>query len=473
MDHFKNYTCGRTGLKKKIGAMLAILMLIIITDITWNDTFNETDAFGVGTELRGFDANSTIDINSKKIGTINNVQWRCQEVMINNKNIITSGNTVYYSWIWLNGTSMNTISMKVSYDNGGTWSNKVDIYSLDDRELRQSLYLWNGDIYLFIGRYKKLSQTGYDTSEFQLYVKHVTETSWFNFKSQSTYTIQNSYLGTWDVSSDDDYLYVSFSKQHFVEGGFIRYDGSSWSQKKIIANAGYCFYTNVLTTNYDNDSRVLFFNNRHYESSSPADGYIHQRYSTNNGISFSSASTVMDRKNSYHNMEAIDINGTLIVFSAHRRLLSDDIELAISRDGGTTWSEENVIVSDRGWESYSSEEHSFQVAVKNGGRTVMVFYECSDSRVRMIYSHDWGNNWISEDEAIVLEDQISFDPVVDQSGRFLSSTVKNGSKYRSYIKGYFRFIFGGSLSQESYSRKVFPPYELDMGSSFPGKFRQV
>ena len=47
----------------------------------------------------------------------------------------------------------------------------------------------------------------------------------------------------------------------------------------------------------------------------------------------------------------------------------------------------------------------------------------------MIFSNDWGSNWISEKKAIILEEQISFDPVISQDGRFLSSMVKNGSSY--------------------------------------------
>ena len=52
----------------------------------------------------------------------------------------------------------------------------------------------------------------------------------------------------------------------------------------------------------------------------------------------------------------------------------------------------------------------------------------------MIYSNDWGSNWISEEDAIVLEDQISFDPVISQDGRFLSSVVMNGSSYNLVLR---------------------------------------
>ncbi|MBN1540129.1 MAG: hypothetical protein JW939_08295 [Candidatus Thermoplasmatota archaeon] len=313
----------------------------------------------------------------------------------------TYNNTIYWAYAWVNGSN-HQASLIVSYDHGNTWSQRVDIYTGSPDGMRIGIYVWRDKLFYFINY---ISSTA---SLCKLLVKEAPAVTWWNIVAAPVKTLLDNRAYDYDLANDDNNIYLSVQRTGEMEGYFYYYNGSIWSSGVKVVDKGHCARAGIEVNTAGTETRVLFFYSRNWVIGSLADGDLHMKYSTDLGTTWSSEIDVMDDDDDYLTLDCVNMNGTLIVFSNH--VSRDEITIAISRNGGTSWSPEVEIVTDRGPNILHSSQYDFSVSYIENEDRVYLAYENSSNDLCMIYSSDYGSNWLSESNAVKIDLINSYDP---------------------------------------------------------------
>jgi len=348
------------------------------------------------------------------------------------QSIVLNGDTVFLAYYIDNGSSLQA-RLIASYDRGNTWTSFVDVYTsnVNAPALRLGLYIWSDNLYYFI------NELNSDRNLRKLHVKEIGLSKWTGIGSASLTTILNNMAVDFDVDSDDNYIYLATTRTGELEGYFYYYDGKAWSSFTKVVDRGYCSRVDIEVITVGTTQRILYFYARPWESSALADGDLYMKYSDNLGSSWSTETRVMDDRNDYSTVICINMNGTLAVFTNHRNgaTFYDDITMSISRDNGVTWSNEVTLISSRGLNTLESDTppDDMHVVFNNDIDRLYLCYENADDEINMIYSDDWGSNWISEANQIQITADYSFDPRFSSNGEFLMFVHTTGSGFSQKV----------------------------------------
>jgi len=367
---------------------------------------------------------------SPVLKTINTDEDRILAYSGERSNMVMAGDTIFFAYFLQNGT-VKQARLIASYDRGNTWTSFVDVYKSDTVTLRVGLYIWNNNLFYFI------NNVDAEVAQRKLIVKEVTLRSWTTIGAVTGVTLLNNRALDFDVDSDNNYMYVATARTSELEGWFYYYDGNSWSTGTRVVDRGYCSRVDVEVDTVNGNQKILFFYTRPYETESWADGDLHMKYSTDLGSSWSSEINVMDDRDDYATPVCLNINGTLVLFSEHGLYgnYNDDITMCISRDGGVTWTDEVTLISSRGLNTLNIHTCSFHVTYDYDIDRFYLTYENSEDEIHMIYSDDWGSNWISESNAILVSADNSYDPRFCTEGGFIYyAYTTNSLTYNIMIK---------------------------------------
>jgi len=363
------------------------------------------------------------------------------------RSVLNVGNTVFAVYFWVNG-SYYTLSMKRSLDSGNTWSGSIDVFAGTQVQsgkigINPHIMAWKGEIYVFI----HFAHGNRDT--FPLYVKHTKISTWTYLRNVSL-TLIDYPSNVFDVAYDDNYIYlVSTTGSGTGEAFFHRYNGFSWSSRYTLSGVG--DGTKICMAVYKSGSTtklLVFYANIYCQYT---DGRVYMRTSTNSGSSWTAEQPVLGAPhtstvigdNDFLSLQCLNANGTLILLAAHMNQ-NDDISMTISRDGGSTWTSRKYIVQNRGADKHDTAtwpfEYSFSGALKEGNRTIYLFYESSNG-IKMVFSHDWGSNWLPESKCIDIGLSESFNPILSASGKYLTFPIYNVSKFDFGIMRMADFYF--------------------------------
>jgi len=404
----------------RTGSLLAVVLLIMM-GISASPFSLGTDPDEKSIPVRS-DQPAALNPSASLIKKIDDVSIRTMTESSHNRHLIEHGSWLFYVFNWFNGTR-TTLSMYASYDNGENWTSKLDVWNSTyfDDVFSKELLVWKGNIYLIWCGYR----VGYTGSA--AYMKKAPLDSWQGLQSATTVTIRSNYGHSFGLDTDENYIYMSMVISSSWQSYFYRYDGSSWSSGYMIASTGRGSNAEIEVVKTGSTSKILFF----YDRPNYGSGYVNMVTSTDGGATWTTNTTVMDKSGSYQELQSMDINGTILLFACQSD--DDKLDMVISRDNGTTWSNEKTLVSQRGGSAYLFGKYGYSVGLKDGGRTVMLAYEGSSERIDLVYSNDWGSNWIPESKEINIHSPNSFNPMFSLDGRYHAYQVVNGSRYNIEI----------------------------------------
>lgn len=342
------------------------------------------------------------------------------------KDTIRDGDTIYHLYTWMNN-SKATLTIVVSKDAGSNWSYPLDIWR--DTTTRNydklnfiGLYIWKDQIFAIF-------MTSHSNRNYRAtYVMKAPISNWRSLSSATPMALRTWEAGMWDVTSDDNYLYFAMIRSGQWQGYLYRYDNTSW-YSRTITGFGDSSRISIHAIQVGGSTRLLCYSARNYYPGY-ATGYLEQWTSTNSGTSWSSKTTVMDRRNDHAASEVIYVDGRLLAFATFES--GDDIDMAISYNNGSTWSAEITLVADRGINTLeNSNSGGFTVGIKKPENTIMMTYETSSEEIEMIHSNDLGETWLQESKAKVLHDGPAFNPTISEDGTLLSTLVDYGGTYNN------------------------------------------
>jgi len=401
-------------------ALLSMLMVLLF--MTGALTFQKGDD---GIEAAGgqtdkdipLDTSTSIPSTVNLVKTINRASIHSQTLNGPRKMMVTNGEKVFFCYSWYNSSAV-TLSVVASFNNGKNWTSVVDIYSSTYYNAIpfKSIFIWKGDLMVVF-----LAQHAMGSNN-RLYMKNASLLNWQRLITASTTTICSSYGGRFDLTYDQDGIHIAMCRANYFDPWYYHYSGTSWSSGTILSGSNTGTGVGIQIAGSRSSPKIMYF---YCRRSNP--GYINMRTSTDNGTLWTTATIVMNKTTDYRLMDCVNINGTYILIA--NKYHNDDIDISISRDNGTTWSDARTIVSNRGLNSYEENPEEFSVGATSGGRVIYLLYEGSNNEIRMIYSTDWGSNWISESKAVQLTSSITFDPNIEEQCRYFSTMVRNGSYY--------------------------------------------
>jgi fibronectin type 3 domain-containing protein len=411
---------------KRISLTIVALTLLIITSFVAMIRVDVADPMAAGNpQISAFGMSDAIKIA--------NIDALSNEFTGPRSTIAKDGNNVYVVYGWVNGTNYQ-LTMKRSTDSGSTWSGPLDVWQGTPLAIagtffvKPHLEIWKGQIYVFINWINR------HRSYFELFEKHTSVSQWTNLKTATVTTIMSTSepCDDFDVASDSSYLYLAPVRASQLEGWFYRYDGSSWSTRVIVVPSGYCTRNALCVYKDLTTTKLIYIYARFWQFGAYSDGKLYMRTSTNYGSTWSSASAILGV--AYDNLnvpQVLNLNGTIIVFC--NRYQNDDVVMSISRNGGSTWSASKTIISSRGLDPTSpSYKTSYSTAALKDNKTVVLAYE-SQNGIKMIYSKDWGSNWISESNAISLFSGTVFDPILSEKPLYAGCTKLVSGVYEYHL----------------------------------------
>ncbi|GEM_PF-5644661 len=355
--------------------------------------------------------------SSPSFKTIYNAHIKTLEYNGPRRCIATSGKYIFLGYVWNNG-SYKQLSVIASEDLGRTWSSPIDIWRGTPDNILYHLYVWKDELFVFyVPFYSSYSSRG-------LYEKHAPISSWRNLRTATQNTIMSTYAAIFDVASDNNYLYVAAKKASYLYGQLYRYDGNNWRLASTPVSYGQCGTLAIAAVRESTYTRILYF----YANTG---NYLSVKTSTNGGSTWST-SVVMNDYTDYYRMQALNINGTVLIFANH--YYRDDIDMALSKDKGRTWSNEVTLVANRGTTSYGHMGTSFTAGVLYNSSEIALAYEGSNNKIQYIYSTDWGANWVSETQKIIVDNNTSFNPLISDSKGLLVYSVPNSTNVDLKVK---------------------------------------
>ncbi len=333
--------------------------------------------------------------------------------------IIEYQGTLFFIYSWFN-SSVITVSVITSKDEGGNWSKKVDIWSstFHTDSLWHELLIWKGEIYAFINGHH--TQHHYRAD----YMKKADVDHWQDLSTASTISIRSSQGENWKLTYDDDYIYMAMVQSSQWRSIFYRYNGISWTSGTYLSSLGQTYFNSIAAIKTTSGTKLIFSYCRSYFPSYST-GYIYVRTSSNAGSTWSNAQVVMNDHTSYYEHDLIESNGTICLVSA--LINGGDVQITVSKDNGTTWSEEKTLLEERGPSNYTSSKYSISLGSRDGGRTICLVYECKDDEIRMLFSRDNGATWIDEKDEFLLRNGIAYDPMITRNTKYMSVIIPYGS----------------------------------------------
>ncbi len=368
---------------------------------------------------------------------------------INNEVSIAHNDTVIMGYAWKNGTSKYQVSLVASYDRGNTWTTPLDVWSLSiyhsSDNIKFSLHKYKDEIWLF------LYNTYYISGSRKLGYKKVAISDWTDLATTSTTDIVTSLTGQWAIATDENNIYLANIRSSQWQSLFHKYDGTSWTSGQTMSNPGTATSTSIVAYDTGTSTKLCLFYSRSYYPGY-ATGYVYMRTSTNGGSIWTAATAVMNNRNTYSHVQALNVNGSIMVFGNSLRSYPSttyypDIDMIKSVDGGSTWTSENTLISTRGINSYLNHGHGFSARYVKAWDKVALSYEGSDNKIRMITSDDWGDNWDTESENAVLVDGSSYDPILSTEGGYLTYMSPNSTTFDMNLKNVSLFYIGDFTPQ--------------------------
>ncbi len=329
--------------------------------------------------------------------------------------IVEYQGNIFFIYSWFN-SSVITVSVITSDDEGENWSTKVDIWSstFHTDSLWHELLIWKGDIYAFINGHHSLHQNR------AVYMKKADVDSWEDLRTASTISIRSSQGENWKVAYDDNYIYMAMVQSSQWRSVFYRYNGFSWTSGTYLSSLGTTYFNSIAAIETTGGTKLVFSYCRKYYPGYSS-GYIYVRTSSNSGSTWSSAKVVMNDHTSYYEHDLMELNGTIYLASA--LIDDDDVQIIVSNDNGTTWSEEKTIIEERGSSNYTSSKYTISLGSRDGGKTICLVYECKDDEIRMLFSRDRGATWIQEMDEFLLRSGIGYDPMITRDSKYMSVMI--------------------------------------------------